>query len=227
MINRVVGFFKLHMELLVAAVPALEELIEDLTITNKQMQKLYASISITKTRYSTTKKKSAKARLVMDIDIVMSGVCAYAIMKKDKELLKKVEFSNRELTRPKPEIIAERCKNILDTAKAAGSLQQFGVKPQDIQLAEKSYNSFVELMRAPQQRKKEVTDENKQLVILIDECMYELKHQIDKLVKIALKGKPELKSYMWAREVLRSSPGRRSEKEVKYRASRTKKKKIK
>ncbi len=207
-------------------VPAFTELIEDFEISVKQVSDLSMKVD-SEYRPATYLKSGSKAGLVNSVLKLSKAATAYNQRRKQEELAK-VDFTRSQLTRPKPEVVAERCKLIIDTAKSIGSIKQYGIKPEDIRTAEKYYDVFLKNMHAPKVEKNSRKNQRTELNKLIHECMLSLEKQIDGLVEIACEDNPLfLTKYRSARKVLKVGMGRLSLKEESYHKSRTKKKKLK
>ena len=201
---------------------ALKELIEDYELSIKQLVKLSGKLS-RKSVNATYVKKGSK---IMMVDAVMKlSKAATAYSQRRKEELASVDFTRSQLTRPKPEVVAERCKLVIDTAKSIGAIKQYGIKPEDIQAAEKHYEVFLKNMHSPKQEKNTMKKERAELNQLIDECVVALEKQIDGLVEIACESNRSFfTKYKSARKVLKVGMGRLSLKEESYLNSRKKKK---
>ena len=227
MLGRVAFFLKRNKQVLCERVFALEELIEDLAASVQSMDEMNRSQEFSKTKKQTTKKKLVKEELLRAIDRLIRGLTSYAYKMKDTEMINKVEFTKYQLGRLMPEKTADHCKEVIDIAKSTGELWKYGIKPEHIAQAEQHLKDFRDVMRSPQQRKKQRAAEREYLEEMLKECLLQLEKQIDGLVELATEDDFQLRyTYKEVRKVFPTGQGRKTEKEKRYLASRKRKPKV-
>ena len=111
------AYFKKEKAALSAKVPILNEVIDDFETTTKQIQKLINDTN-RKTKSVTRYKTAYKGILIEAVLKLSKAGRAYCVRSKDAELRKKLVCTKTQLMRPQPGIVAERCKEIIDAAKA-------------------------------------------------------------------------------------------------------------